>query len=81
MTREGVSIAEDKISDSFAQFFEEKVSKITNNAVNDPSVYNGRSKMTTSNGDFMKAIDILECINIFSSSSSSISITIEYMKA
>ena len=63
MTREGVSISEDRISDSFAQFFEEKVSKITSNAVTDPSVYNGRSKMTTSDGDFMKAIDILECIN------------------
>ena len=61
MTCNGVSIAEDKISDSFAQFFEEKVSKITNTAVTDPGVYNGHSKMTTSNGDFIdRSMSILQ---------------------
>ena len=63
MTCGGVSIAVNKVSESFAQFFQEKVSKIISNAVIDPNVYNGRTKMAMVDGDFMTAVDILECIN------------------
>ena len=63
MTCDGVSIASNKGVESFAQFFQEKVSKIVRNAEIDPNVYNGHTKMATVDCGFMTAIDIYKCVN------------------
>ena len=62
MTYTGVPIADDKVAESFAQYFQEKVSKIVESSQIDPNVYNGRTKMGTVDCDFMTAIDIYECV-------------------
>ena len=63
MTYDGVSIASNRVAESFAQFFQEKVSKIVRNAEIDSNVYNGHTRMVMADCDFMTAIDIYECVN------------------
>ena len=61
MTYIGMPIASDKVAESFAQYFQETVSKIVENSQIDPNVYNGCTKMGTVDCDFMTAIDIYFC--------------------
>ena len=42
MYKEGNEIYEEEISESFAEFFEEKILGLLTNIVIDPRVYNGR---------------------------------------
>ena len=45
-----------------AVFFEEKLEKIVKNANIDPNVYNGRTKMTVAESNFMSPLEIVECV-------------------
>ena len=62
MNPNGVKIAENGVADSFAGFFDKKASNIVLNAQIDPNVYNGIRKIEGENSNYMKAIDIYECV-------------------
>ena len=53
---------DDKVAESFAQYFQEKFNKIVESSQIDSNVYNGRTKMGTVDCDFMTAINIYECV-------------------
>ena len=65
MSYNGVVVAGNEVAESFAQFFENKVSKIVNSSQIYQNVYNRRTKMFTVGSDFMTAINIniYKCVN------------------
>ena len=65
MTYTGVPIADDKVAESFAQYFQEKVSKIVESSQIDPNVYNGRTKMGTVDCDFIVPRDSRATVPLF----------------
>ena len=63
MYREGEEIIEEKIAENFANFFENKISKLLANVVIDPGVYNGTRKLQMSqNANFMTSSNIRKAI-------------------
>ena len=53
MSYNGIVIGEDKRSDCFATFFEDKVKQITSTAIVDQSVYNGVRKIHANSEGFI----------------------------
>ena len=53
MNFNGMVVAENNVAETFAKFFDEKVSNIVSGSVIDQNVYNGRSKMASVNTNFM----------------------------
>ena len=62
MCYNGETIAGDEVAESFAQFFEEKVSKTVNSAQIDRNVSNGSSKMVAGDSNFMTTNEIYKCV-------------------
>ena len=53
MSYNGVVVGEDKRSDCFASFFEDKVKQITSTVIVDQSVYNGSRKIDANSEGFI----------------------------
>ena len=52
------------VSESFAEFFDKKVTDIVNQTLVNPSVYNGRWKINANADMFMTRNNIIDCINM-----------------
>ena len=55
-------IPEKEVANCFAAYFEDKVDKIDKDAIKDPGVYNGKTKLVAADENFMSPSDILECV-------------------
>ena len=62
MNINGIPIASDNVAERFANFFEEKVTRIVNETIVNQSVYNGRSKMVADPSMFMTRNKVSKCI-------------------
>ena len=62
MTLNGNQVASDKMSDTFAEFFDKKVVCIVESTRVEPGVYNGRRKIHAEDWMFMTGNGIFECI-------------------
>ena len=57
-----IRIPECEVANCFAAFFVDKVDKIVNSAIIDPTVYNGQTKLAVAESDFMSQPEIIECV-------------------
>ena len=55
-------IDKEKLPDTFAIFFQNKVKNIVNSQVINDQCYNGERKIVTQNNDFMTENDVLEAV-------------------
>ena len=62
MYYEGGAISGDKVADTFANFFEDKVKKLVEKVTIDPNVENGKQRNQMGDGDFMTRDRVYECI-------------------
>ena len=56
---DGIPILKNEIPNAFAKYFENKITKITNETLIDPNVYNGKRKLVSTDLDFMTENEIL----------------------
>ena len=59
MYRNNVEIEEEKIAETFAEFFESRVNNLVHQAVICPQVYNGSPKIEVENENFMSMENVL----------------------
>ena len=62
MFLKGVAVSGDKIADSFAEFFDEKVKNLVEKTRVDPGVHNGTQKLESGDFDFMTRDNVYKCI-------------------
>ena len=62
MFKDNQAIKDSDLAETFGDFFEDKITNITNDCKIDNNVYNGTRKMTEENLNFMTEKDVKEAI-------------------
>ena len=63
LTLGGRAVAVNEVANSFAKHFSDKVKSFVRTSNVDANVYNGRNKLIVVNRNFMKKLDVKECLN------------------
>ena len=66
MYRNEIEIPANDVPEAFARFFNEKISKIVQEILIDPNVYNGKKKINSQNHNFMSAPDVVTAVKSLS---------------
>jgi hypothetical protein len=63
---DNIPVPQNEVPNAFADYFESKIAKITNETIIDPNVYNGKRKMFSSDQNFMSENEILIAVKSLS---------------